>query len=163
MTRTSKLFLAGLAATLTLGTAAFASPKGPMGHMGRLIEQLDLTPEQQAQAEALRDEGKAERESAHEQRSQMKQAIMAELESGEPNRRSIHKLLDDSMDAKRDAMHARADQMLDFYATLSPEQQATLLEEMAEMKERREDMHERRGEGRSRGEGQRKGPRGGGY
>lgn len=159
MTRTTKLVLAGLVASLGFGTVALAKggPGGPGGPHGspmmRIIQDLDLTDAQKEEAQAIRDSVRAEKEAAHEAREAFMDGMLEELATGAPDRARITALEDAAHAAMTDAATARTQALLDFYDTLTPEQQQQLV---AELEEGRARMQEHREEGR----GGRGGPHG---
>lgn len=157
MTRTRTFVLTALIATLGFGGVAVAKggPEGHGGHGGghhgspiaQVIRELDLTDAQKEEAMAIREAAQADKGAAHEAREAFMDGMMEELASGAPDRARIAQLEDAAHEAMATAASARTDALLDFYATLTPEQQQQFVAELEEMKARHE---ERRGEGRER-------------
>ena len=153
MKRTTILITGALAA-LTLGGVAIAGGHGgPGGHfMGRVIQELDLSPEQEEAAKALREEAKEDRAAARSEGEKIQDAIFAELSQAEPNRRKVHALIDEGAELRAQQAHQHMDSMMDFIELLDAEQKATLVERMEQGRERRREHKGRRG-GRHHGGG----------
>lgn len=159
------LGLTTLIGGLTLGSVALARGPGgmhggPGGHMAKVIEKLDLDPEQQALAKELKAGMEDEREAIQAQHEEAFEVLVSELGKESPDAEVLHDLVDEGTALMAERMHAGLDSMLELQATFTEEQRATLVEEMEAGKEmrdaRREEMQERRSEGGERGK---RGPR----
>ncbi len=142
---------------LALGGTAIAKGGGhggPFGGMHRIVEQLDLTPEQQELGMQLKEEAKADHEAQRESRSAAFDTIAAELALEQPDSAALHSLIDVQLASMSVMMHERLDGFLTLHATFSAEQRATLVDEMDQAKARKEQRMEEGGEG---GRGQRGG------
>ena len=153
MRKTVKILgLSALVGALAFGSAAIArgpgpgGPGGPDAHVKQLLKQLDLDEEQKALAKELQADNRATHMELASQKSELADIVIAELGEEEPNRRAIHGAIDDGLELMGEALHSRADALLELQATFSPEQRATLVEELEDMQERRAEMMERRGE-----------------
>ena len=154
----------GTLTMLALGGTAIAKGGGhggPFGGMHRIVEQLDLTPEQQELGMALREEAKADHDAQRESRNAAYDTIRAELALEQPDSAALHSLIDEQLALMSVNMHDRLDGFLTLHATFSADQRATLVEEMDQAKARKEDrMEDRMGEG-GKGEKGERGQRGG--
>lgn len=158
-----KTFAAALAigtlSVFALGGAAIAKGGhgGPFGGMSRIVENLDLTPEQQELGMALREEAKADHEAQRESRSAAFETIQIELAKQNPDSAALHGLIDAQLASMSVSMHERLDGFLTLHATFTDDQRATLVDEMAQAQERREtrmeEGHQGRGEGGRGGRG----------
>lgn len=164
MNRITKLAaVVGTLATLTIGAVAVAGPHGPGPHgppgpegaILHAIKQLDLTDEQVALLEDIRDSNKAEHEAAKADRERTMQVFKKELLSDNPNAARLHKLIDDREAEMVKRAHDRLDTMLEIHAVLTPEQRAQVAANLEEMKERFEERRERFEEGRGDERGRR--------
>lgn len=143
----------GTLTMLALGGTAIAKGAGhggPFGGMHRMVEQLDLTPEQQELGMALREDAKADQESQRSTRSAAFDTIQAELALEQPDSALLHGVIDEQLALMTVTMHDRLDDLLTLHATFSAEQRATLVQEMDEAKARKETRMEEGREG-SRG------------
>lgn len=145
--KTIGAFVAG--AVLATGGTALAGHGGPHGGWShfKLLSALDLTPEQQAVASELRQAAKADFMAAREGREAAMTQALAQLEQANPDASVLHGIIDDSMAEARQNAHARLDDFLSLHATLSPEQRASLVDGLVEMRSshesRRDEMRER--------------------
>lgn len=147
----------GTLTMLALGGTAIAKGGGhggPFGGMHRLVEQLDLTPEQQELGMQLKEEAKADQEAQRESRSAAFDTIRSELALEQPDSAALHSLIDVQLASMSVTMHERLDGFLTLHATFSDEQRATLVDEMDQAKARKEQRME---EGEEGGRGQRGG------
>lgn len=152
MRRTVKVMgLSALVGALAFGGAAIARGPGPGGHDGpaplqKMIQKLDLDTEQEALARSIQKDSQAMHEELAAQKSELFDVVVVEVAKEEPNARVIHSAIDDGLELFGDALHDRADAMLELQSTLSAEQRNTLVDEMTSMKERREDRMDQRRE-----------------
>ncbi len=154
------LGLTTLIGGLAFGSVALARGPGgmhggPGGHMAKVIEKLDLDPEQQALAKELKAGMEDEREAIQAQHEESFEALLTELGKESPDSEALHTLIDEGAALMAERMHAGLDSVLELHATFTEEQRATLVEEMEagkEMREaRREELQERHGERGERG------------
>ena len=129
----------------TLLTGAFASMAGLVGgiaharpgfgrnrHRGfgmrmfHMLEQLDLTEEQEVELVRLRRNLRGERGRIHDTAKEVIATISSELSKAQPNRRLIHEQLDTATTNVQKMMHLVADKFLDFHSKLSNEQRSQL-------------------------------------
>ena len=157
------LGLTTLIGGLTIGGVALARgpggmAHGPGGHIGKVIEKLDLDPEQQALAKELKAGMEDEREAIQAQHEESFEVLVSELGKENPDSERLHELIDEGSALMAERMHEGLDAVLELQATFTEEQRATLVEELEAGKEmrdaRREEMQQRRGE-----RGDRSGPR----
>lgn len=147
-----------LGAVSAVGAQAAASPGFGHGrHLARLIQQLDLTDDQQAQAEEIRDAMRSHHEAARAERDERRDDMLAMLGSADVDRDAVHAEIDAKSAEKTAFIHEMADMFLDLHASLDDEQRATLVEQAEEAAER---MEQHRGERGERGERGPRGPRG---
>jgi len=140
-----------LGAVAALGAQAVAGPgpgrgmgpgpgRGAMERIEALMQELDLTEAQQAEAAALRDELRetfqAHRADRDEDAAVLKQALLAEPTDA----RAIHALIDERHARMTETAHGVADAMLEFWAVLEPDQQAVLVDRLDRLVERREHL-----------------------
>lgn len=137
-----------LSAIFSTALAGVAYAGGP----GRLIEALDLSPEQTEIVESFKDEMGAAREEVKETKIAFRDAMKAEISSGDPNTKLLQRLAEDKLDAQRDATFLAIEHMTTLSETLTDEQLETFLE----LQEKRQ---ENRGEGRGPGRGEGRGGR----
>ncbi len=152
-----KTFAAALAigtlGVFALGGAAIAKGGhgGPFGGMGRIIENLDLSPEQQELGMALREEAKADHDAQRESRSAAFEVITVELAKESPDSAALHGIIDAQLASMSVSMHDRLDGFLTLHATFTEAQRETLVDEMEQAKERRESRMEEGPHGRGEG------------
>jgi Spy/CpxP family protein refolding chaperone len=153
------------ALSLMIGTVAVANGPGggpgghgggPMGKFGKVIRQLDLTPEQQALVQEFKAEAEAEREAKKAEREEAKEAFKAQMASGDPSAAVLHGLVDARAASMTDHLHTQVDNLIEFYATLSPDQ-IVELQEIIEAGPPERDRGQRRGWERGRGNGGQRG------
>lgn len=137
------------AASLLIGTLAVAQgpggrgdhgPGGPGGPLRALIHDLDLTVEQEAMLADFRAEAKASRPEG-----KRGGVLRAQIESGRLDAEDLHAEVDTRLADMSLRMHSQVDNLVAFWATLSPEQIATVQQRAAE------GPPEGRGRGRGRG------------
>ncbi|MFT5586833.1 MAG: hypothetical protein ACI9VR_004435 [Cognaticolwellia sp.] len=147
----------GTLTMLALGGTAIAKGGGhggPFGGMHRIVDQLDLSPEQQELGVAMREDAKADHDAQRTSRSAAFDTIQAELALEQPDSATLHGLIDEQLALMSVTMHDRLDDFLTLHATFSAEQRATLVEEMDQAKARKETRME---EGEEGGRGKRGG------
>jgi len=102
---------------------------GPgMGQIGQLIADLDLNENQEALAQELRAELREQAESHREERLAEKETIMAALEADPVDSEAIHALIDERLARQSEMHHAIASAGVEFFETLTSEQQAVVLD-----------------------------------
>ena len=153
------LGLLSVGATATVALDAAASPpgvgmhqRGPGNHgpkmpgagLAKLLAQLDLTEDQQAALDALRDDVIAEMKALHAERKASRGDLVEQLVAGELSRKQVHAMLDERAAAKAAMTHDIVDRILDIHASLSPDQLAELQQLLDEREARRAERMERR-------------------
>ena len=98
--------------------------RSPGAKMMMAVEQLDLSPEQRSQLEALKSQHRPERKSAG--RSGTKSRAGGDLLSGEVDRDTAHAKLDARYQDRLARAHIQLDRTLDVIEILTPEQRAEL-------------------------------------
>ena len=119
-------------------------PKMPGAGLAKLLAQLDLTEDQQAALEALRDDVIAEMKALDAERKESRRDLVEQLVSGELSRKQVHAILDERVAAKAAMTHDILDRILDIHASLSPDQLADLQQLLEEREARRAERMERR-------------------
>ena len=156
MSLRNTLFAAGFVSLGALGavTGQAVARSGPAGGPGMgfghgafgqsglasIIQELDLSPEQEAQAQALRDSLRdrfQDRRGAHRE---IRDQVVAALDAGD--RQALHQIVDEQLEARAQDMHASLDEVLDFWEGLSAEQQATAKDIIQEHRQRRQRARE---------------------
>ena len=145
-TLTRLLAVPAVLATLAITGSAFAgSGGGGGGHrgghgapLGRVVQQLDLTPDQEAIVDAAKEEAKADREATKAQMESIHASLQAELSSANPNKDTIYSLMEQKSALRLSKEKSRVETFLELQATFTPEQQAELERIMAEGQERRD-------------------------
>ena len=121
-----------LGAALTLAGGAIASPVGHRGPPGaqvvRMLEELDLRPEQQKQVDTLKAEAKEAMREHHAERKADAEAWIGLMRQDKLTRAHMHQQVDDKLNTMRDELHELADQLFDIYASLDTSQRAALVE-----------------------------------
>ena len=145
------LGLSALVGALAFGGAAVAvgphgGPGGGHAPLKQLMKKLDLDDEQKALARELQAENQAAHAELIEQKSEIFDAVIDELENEDPDKRVIDRAIDEGTDRTAEAMKDRVDGFLELHATFSPEQRATLVDELSTMQDKRAEMFERRSE-----------------
>ena len=149
------LGLSALIGGLAFGGVALARGPGgmhggPGGHMAKVIEELELDPEQQALAKELKAGMEDEREAMQAQHQEAFEVLVTELAKERPDSEALHTLIDEGSALMAERMHAGLDSVLELQATFTAEQRASLVEELEAGKElrdeRREQLQEHRGE-----------------
>lgn len=136
-----RIALVALAGALTLGGVALAKggpDGGPPPGLRELMESLNLTDEQQAMVEQMRDSHKEMRERHHQAREETADAMLAELAKEKPDAKEMHKRIDQDLAELSTDLHNRVDEALELHGTLSPEQRETLVNGLQELREERD-------------------------
>jgi Spy/CpxP family protein refolding chaperone len=111
----------------------------PGMRFARAIAQLDLTDDQEAMVEDIKEDMHAEMKAMHEgNREDMKGMAELLLSEGDVDSKAVHAMLDDHAAEKLALAHTFVDRVLELRATLTPDQ-------LAELRELR-DEHEARGD-----------------
>jgi Spy/CpxP family protein refolding chaperone len=100
---------------------------GP-GQIQALLADLDLTEEQQAEAQELRAQLRELAGAHRPDRLSDREAIMEALEAEPVDGEAIHALIDQRLERQAEMQHAIADAALDFFVLLDSEQQAVVLD-----------------------------------
>jgi len=122
------------------GRAHHRGPKMPGAGLARAMSQLDLTADQQAALESIRDDLKGEMRGHRDERQADKDGWLEALRSGEIDRAAVHADIDTRAAERLALSHQVLDRVLDVYDSLTPEQKLELVEVIedheAEMSER---------------------------
>jgi Spy/CpxP family protein refolding chaperone len=92
-----------------------------------VAETLDLTDEQRAQLDGIKDEFIAKAKEMHAQKEVMQAAFMAELRKEEINRESLNDLIDQKRAQMDEFINLAMDRLIEFHKTLSAEQREKLV------------------------------------
>ena len=106
------------------------------GRMMAAVDELDLTEEQQASLDALREMRSERSEFRREMRGGCFRDVLAGLSDGEVDAESVHADIDARFDEARGTAHERADLALAFFDSLDEEQKTLLIAEMQSVRER---------------------------
>ena len=151
MSKTSLTALAiGTLTLLAWGSTAVAKGGGhggPFGAMSRVIEQLELSPEQMELGSAMRDQAKTDQAALRTIRSVAFDTIQAEMALEQPDSALLHSVIDEQLASMSVTMHDRLDDLLTLHATFSAEQRATLVQEMDQAQQRKQTRMEAGEEG----------------
>jgi Spy/CpxP family protein refolding chaperone len=98
--------------------------------MDYLTETLDLNEEQQAKANAIRDEILAKAKAMHSDKEQVHDEIKAQLSSEEIDTARVKELVAERRARMDDMIDLVVDRIADFHRTLSPEQRDKLIEKL---------------------------------
>ena len=143
------LVFAGLGSVGTLAGSALATPGGgPQaggaqaggrsgGHsavMEKLVQDLNLTPDQMEKGQEVKDRVSARMRDMRQQRKAGFEELANELSNGPIDRKSVHKLADRRLDTMANNIHASIDDILDFVDTLDPNQKETLINDLRTIK-----------------------------
>ena len=137
------LVFAGLGSVGTLAGGALATP-GPQaggaqaggrsgGHsavMEKLVQDLNLTPDQMEKGQAVKDRVTARMRDMRQQRKAGFEELANELSNGPVDRKAVNKLADRRLDTMANNIHASIDDILDFVDTLDPNQKETLINDL---------------------------------
>ena len=135
MTKKKTLIIGLTASIFLLGATGLAVARpgggGFFGHrMGRLIQQLDLTEEQQDLALELRSEMRSKRKAMRSQMLETMQTVASELEKPQPDSARLHQVANDRLEVMRTQMHQHIDNLLKLHSTLSDEQRTKLVRQL---------------------------------
>ncbi len=114
---------------------------GP-GQLQALLADLDLTEQQQAEAESLRAELRELAGSHRDDRQADREAIIEALEAEPVDGEAIHALIDRRLERQAEMQHAIADAALEFFVLLDGEQQAVVLDRAQRAGDRRGRMRQ---------------------
>lgn len=138
------LVFVGLGSVGTLAGSAVANPGGGSQAGGRsggksamvekLVQDLNLTPEQMQKGQEVKDRVSARMRDSRQQRKAGFEELANELSNGPIDRRAVHKLADRRLDTMANNIHASIDDILDFVDTLDPQQKETLINDLRTMK-----------------------------
>ena len=109
------------------------------GHLYRLYSSIDLTETQQAQLDGIRDHAREEVEQDREERRQDAGQMVELLSQAKPDRKAIHKKIDERIAEKGELIHDTIDEVLDLHESLSDAQRQELVDNMRQHMERRGD------------------------
>ncbi len=101
---------------------------GGMGQIAALINDLDLSEDQQELAKELRAELREQAEAHRDDRDGLREAVMEALESDPVDAKAIHALIDERQERQLEMTHALADAGITFFDSLDGEQQAVLMD-----------------------------------
>ena len=152
---------AGLAAMPAISQQGHHGHHGPHGHHGHqgglaqaivaLKAQLNLTASQQQQLDAAIASGRAARDATRQSRQTVRQLVQDELAKPTPDLAKIAAAEDQVQDAATNARRGVRNQLLQLYATFTPEQVAVVKDAMnrrlSRFEQFREHMKERFGKG----------------
>lgn len=142
------LGFATLGAIATVGTQAAASGHrgGPFGPgMARLADSLDLTDDQQAMVDEMREEARTQMQAHREDRESGKEEIKALLSQETMDAEVVHTMIDDRINEMSGFAHDMADKFIALHATLDEDQRTQLIETMDEVAERHSERRGRHG------------------
>lgn len=130
------MMVAAVLGGMALSGAAIAGGRGQggLGHGGgfhRLLEGVELTEAQTEMLEAARPDAE-DREAMRAEHEAEREAILAELSKEKPDAARIHATIDARAAERTARMHEMVDAGLALYATLTPDQRAQVLENLAE-------------------------------
>ena len=138
------LVFAGLGSVGTLAGSALATPGGgpeasargggKSAMVEKLVQDLNLTPEQMEKGQEVKDRVTARMRDMRQQRKAGFEELANELSSGPIDRRAVHKLADRRLDTMASNIHASIDDILDFVDTLDPQQKETLINDLRTIK-----------------------------
>jgi Spy/CpxP family protein refolding chaperone len=143
------LVFLGLGSVGTLAGSALATPGGgPQGGgqqaggrgggkaamVEKLVQDLNLSPEQMAKGEEVKERVSARMKDMRQQRKAGFEELANELSSGPVDRKAVHKLADRRLDTMSNNIHASIDDILDFVDTLDPQQKETLVNDLRTIK-----------------------------
>ncbi len=114
-----------------------AGAQGPMGKLASLIQELDLSEEQQAQAQGLRADVRETMQEHRGEREDDLNAVVEALQAEPANAKAIHALIDERQDRRAEMAHSMADAALDLWGILDAEQQAIVLDRIDDFEQRR--------------------------
>jgi Spy/CpxP family protein refolding chaperone len=126
------------------GMGMDAGPEGfgPGAHLAALLEDLNLSEAQQADADALKAELRETFQAHHGERERDMDTVVDALQADPVDARAIHELIDARHKSMITTAHEVADAVLEFYGTLDATQRAVLLDRIERARERRERVRE---------------------
>jgi len=110
-------------------------------HRAMLVEDLDLTEEQQAQLDGIHELIRSKHEAHEGERGEHFDQVLDAVESGEIDEQAVHDHIDAKVDEMRASLHEIADEVIVFVASLDEEQRATLVVKLEDFRERMERFH----------------------
>lgn len=125
--------LGGLLAT---GAGALAGARHDGDRRERieqLLEELDLTEAQKADARELRERVHEQRQDLRDDRRGRADDLAELLSARKLDRSAVHALVNEGVAERAKAADAMTNELLDFYATLSPEQQKIIVDRLDEL------------------------------
>lgn len=113
---------------------------GPGGFMlGMIVEKLNLTNDQKAQVEKIKDEIKAKMETKKDDRESMMQDFANEFLKDNMDKNRLQELDQKREQEMKENKDFMMDKMIEFHNLLTPEQRQKAVETMKEMKEKFKD------------------------
>ena len=137
------LVFVGLGSVGTVAGSAVATPGDPQAGarssgmsamVEKLVQDLNLTPEQMEKGREVRDRVTARMRDMRKQRKAGFEELANELSNGPIDRRAVHKLADRRLDTMANNIHASIDDILDFVDTLDAQQKETLINDLRTIK-----------------------------
>lgn len=130
----------------TMGAQAMAGARASMGgaNLARLLQNLDLTDEQQAQAEEIRQTMRTHKQAQRSERTERRDDLLDMLGDAQIDRDAVHAQIDAQAAEKLSFAHEMADMVIDLHATLDEGQREQLVETIAEGMERMEQRRQSR-------------------
>lgn len=152
-----RMMLASAALAGAVGLAGVAQA-GPWGHhrggpggggglmrgLMHMIDELDLSEQQELELVRIRRSARSERKAMHEAMQADVDALIEMLGDGEVDKDAVHARIDAMMARASGRAHAMADRALAFHTTLSPEQKQKLAKGLADKRDRMKARFERR-------------------
>ncbi len=118
-------------------------PKMPGARFAHAVSKLDVTDEQQAMLDDLRESTRADMMALHQaHRADMDGLKEQFLGDGDVDRDALHAMLDEHGADRLAMAHTFLDKVVDLQATLTPDQKAELRDLAGEMEARREQRRE---------------------
>jgi len=136
------LTIIAIIAVLGLGSTAFVGCQHRGGHRGLdfmvdyMTEALDLTADQEAMANAFKDEILAKAKEMHADKKQMHDEIKTQLSSEVIDTDRVKALMIEHRTGMETVMDLAVDRIAEFHATLSPEQRTKLLNKLEKFEKR---------------------------
>ena len=109
--------------------------------MKRMTEQLDLNAEQQAKLRAVKAEFDAGMQKYREQRRQMFDELAANIEKPQLDKNLLMEVVETRKQAYDDIAPRVVDKIIEFHASLNPEQRKKLAERMEQFREHFKERH----------------------
>ena len=108
----------------------------PGRKMMRLLEDLNLTDQQEDMIVEMRREMRDKRGAFKQVRKESMETAMTELEKASPDKAKLHNLADQRIEGMRKMVHQGIDKFLALHATFSAEQRKTLTTRIRKLHER---------------------------